>query len=51
MYISGMEYITEKTTFSSGIPMWVVTCTEGDVEVSYEYVEDLYYDEESDSYQ
>jgi hypothetical protein len=46
-----MEYITENTTFTTMPMTWIVTTTDNTItSISYEYVEDLYYDEETDSY-
>jgi len=46
-----MEYITEATTFSGGPVIWITHTTDPSVTIfQYEYVEDLYYDEETDSY-
>jgi hypothetical protein len=50
MYISSMDYITDNTTSSGLPPQWTVTVTTEGLEFSYEYIEDLYYDEETDSY-
>ena len=50
MYISNMDYTLELTSFTGIPPTWVSTNTGGYITVRYEYVEDLWYDEETDTY-
>lgn len=50
MYISNMNYILESTSFTGVPPVWVSTTTGKNITVRYEYVEDLWYDEETDTY-